>query len=374
MNLKKVSYKLLFLLGFLSCMASTSYAQLANVGKVLQASKEDANLLVREYLNPAENGFGAGLNTGWTNTAKPHKKLGFDLTVSSALAIVPASDKTFDVNTIGLTELELENSNADPTAQTVNGSGETGPTLAAYTTINGNRKKLFDFDMPGGTNFGYVPSPQIKGSIGLIMDTDVMFRYVPKVSVKDYGTFQQYGFGLKHGINHWLPGGKLLPVDISVMVGYTDQKVTSGFRLTAEDIIGNNQSEIENPYKNRPETWDGQKIRLETNAFTINALVGKTLPVISVYGGIGYETSKISIETPGTYPTVDKKEQGQGSDSSKPLIVETFDKPIDVKVNGTNHFHALAGFRFRFAIFNISGSYTLANYSSFNVGFGISFR
>lgn len=373
MELKKVSLKLLFLLGLMSCITTTSYAQLGDVGKILQSSKEDANVLVKEYLNPVGSGFGAGLNTGWTNTAKPHKKLGFDLTVSTALAIVPGSDKTFNATQIGLQELEVKS--GPNTLQTISGSNNAPTTtLAAYSNTDynndGQRDELFEFDMPDGTGFGYAPAPQIKASVGLFMDTDLMLRYVPKVKIGDYGTFQQFGVGAQHSINQWLPGGNLLPVDLSIMAGYTNQKVSSDFRLTGKDIIVN-PNETENPYADKPETWDGQNIQVKTNAFTINALVGKTLPVISVYGGVGYEASSMSVSTPGTYPTI-----GQNNDpnSSKPLTVKTTQEPIDVKIDGKNGFHALVGFRFRFAIFHISGSYTLANYSSYNVGFGISFR
>jgi len=389
MKLKKVSYKLLFLLGLILGITGLSHAQLSNVGKILQSSKEDANTLVKAYLNPLGSGFGADLNTGWTNTAKPHKKLGFDVTVSAALAIVPGSNKTFDVTNIGLQELQLAKYNnngdvvpatsndVDPIAQGINGNGNTGPLLGAFKDINGdgNKENLFNFEMPGGTGFGYAPAPEIKAGVGLIMDTDLMLRYVPKVSVKDYGTFQQFGVGLKHGINHWFPGGNLLPVDLSVMVGYTSQKVSSGFRLTGQDVAGNNPN-VQNRYKNAPETWDGQKIQLKTDAFTFNALVGKTLPVISIYGGVGYETSSMSVSTPGVYPSIRTNDNynPQNPNGEKPLEVYTIDKPIDVQINSKNGFHALAGFRFRFAIFHISGSYTLANYSSFNVGFGISFR
>lgn len=371
----KLRYRLLtfaLFLGFLGIGTSSSFAQVGDVGRILQASADDANLLVQEYLKPFGSGFGASLNSGWTNTAKPHKKFGFDVTVSAGLATVPMADKTFNVNNIGLEELELENGPAE--VQTINGASDVATTtLAAYETINGNREKLFEFDMPSGTGFGYVPAPEIKGAIGLIKDTEVMLRYVPQVDVQDYGTFEQIGFGAKHGINQWLPGGKILPVDLAVMVGYTKQTVSADFRLTGEDIA--NDANTENPYENQPETWDGQKLQIETSAYTVNALVGKTLPVISVYGGVGYEASTMSLGTPGTYPTIGQNpDYNGGGNGEKPLIVETFDSPVGAEIEGENGFHALAGFRVRFTVFHISASYKLANYSTFNAGFGISFR
>lgn len=364
------------LTGLLLCFLVTpaAFAQVDDVGRILQASTEDANLLVSEYLKPFGSGFGASINTGWTNTARPHKKFGFDITITAGLAVVPGSDKTFDVSQIGLQQLELESGSS--TVQTINGSDEVDvtTTLAAYETINGQRTKLFEFDMPTGTGFGYVPAPEIKAGLGLIKDTEIMVRFVPEVSISDYGTFKQFGVGAKHGINQWLPGGNLLPVDISIMAGFTNLNVTSEFDITAEDVI-TDPNNTENPYAGQPSTWEGQKVDIDTDAFTINALVGKTLPVISIYGGIGLETSTVSIATPGTYPTIvpnpDFETDPQNED---PLLVDTIDQPIDIELEGGNSFHALAGFRLKLSVFHISASYTLSNYSTLNAGFGFTFR
>lgn len=372
----KLRYRVLtalLIVGFVGLSAGPSYAQVGDVGRILQASADDANTLVQAYLKPFGSGFGASLNSGWTNTAQPHKTLGFDLTVSSGLAVVPKTDKTFTIPEIGLKELEV--SNGPSTLQTINGKSDVATTsLASYETINGQRRKLFEFDMPTGTGFGYVPAPEVKGAVGIVKDTELMLRFVPEVDIGDYGTFKQYGFGAKHGINQWLPGGKLLPVNLSVMVGYTKQTVSSGFELTGQDIIVD-PNNTENPYASQPSTWDGQKIQIETEAYTFDALVGKSLPVISVYGGVGYEVSAMSIGTPGTYPTIGANPAYQGgSNNEKPLIVKTIDKPIDVEIDGQNGMHLLAGFRLRFTFLHISASYKLSKYSTFNAGVGISFR
>jgi len=373
MNLRYRLLTFFMILGFLAVGPGTSYAQVGDVGRILQASADDAEKLVEAYLKPFGSGFGASLNSGWTNTASPHKTLGFDITVSTGLAVVPKADKTFSVPDLNLEQLEVASGPSN--LQTINGKSDVSTTtLAAYETINGQREKLFEFDMPTGTDFGYVPAPELKGAVGIFKDTEVMLRYVPEVDISDYGTFSQYGFGAKHGLNQWLPGGNLLPVNISIMAGYTKQTVSSGFRLTGEDII-TNPNQTENPYANQPETWDGQKIEIDTEAYTINALVGKSLPVIAVYGGVGYEVSTMNIGTPGTYPTIGQNPDYQGGTNNEdPLIVKTLEEPIGLELEGENGLHALAGFRVRFTIFHISASYKLANYSTFNAGFGISFR
>lgn len=370
MNLR-YCFTILLLLGFLGLETTTSFAQVGDVGSILQSGREDANTLARAYLEPFGSGFGASLNTGWTNVAKPHSKLGFDLTVSSGLAIVPGSAKSFDVNELGLQQLRLEGT--DPISPTINGNDETGALLAAYANTPQGEEKILEFNMPEGSGFGYVPAPMIKGAVGIVKDTELIVRYMPEYEVGDFGTFNMFGVGAKHGINQWLPGGNLMPIDLSVMFGYTSMEVGSGFDITADDVI-EDPNNTENPYS--ASQWEGQEISLNTDAWTINALVGKSLPVISVYAGVGYETSTLNVTTPGSYPTVIPNDafDPQNPDQEEPFIVDAVDEPIDLSIDGDNGFRTLAGFRMRFAIFHVSGSYTLSNYSSYNLGVGISFR
>lgn len=369
----KLRYQVLtfaLVLGFLGINTSSSFAQVGDVGSILQAGQEDANALARAYLEPFGSGFGASLNTGWTNTASPHKKFGFDVTLSAGLTVVPSEIKAFDVTNLKLDVLEPERSdpNRSTITPTINGEAETGTLLAAYENINGSEEKILEFNMPEGSGFGYVPAPMIKAGVGLIKDTEIMFRYMPEYEVGDFGSFNLFGVGAKHGLNQWLPGGKALPVNLSVMFGYTNMEVSAPLDLTAQDVI-EDQSRTENTYS--PSEWDGQEISLNTDAWTINALVGKKLPILSVYAGVGYEASSFNIKTAGSYPTVKVKDNPT---PNEPLTVEAVDEPINVSIDGDNGFRALAGFRVRVAVFHLSASYTLANYSSYNVGFGISFR
>lgn len=374
MNYRHYPLKIILLLGLVGCLTTASFAQISDVSKILQAATNDANALTKAYLKPFGSGFGASLNTGWTNTAKPHRTLGFDLTLSTGLAIVPEADKTFDVTELGLQQLEHED--GPQVSQTISGSNETGSTLAAYADPDGpggiSEQKFLEFTMPEGTNFGYVPAPMVKGAVGIIKDTEIMFRYLPEQNIENYGSFKMHGFGLKHGINQWLPAGNLLPVDLSLMFGYSNLDVGSDLEITAQDVI-QDPDNTENPYS--PSQWEGQRISMTTDAWTINALVGKTLPVISVYGGLGYEASTFSIASPGSYPTVIPNEAFEDDpQNNEPFIVDAVDDPINMSIDGENGFHALAGFRLRFAVFHISGSYTLSNYSSYNLRVGISFR
>lgn len=373
-NSSKSIMKLLSALAFIGIMtAGTAKAQLGDAGAILRSGTADANTLLESYISPYAKGFGANLNTGWFNTSKTHKKLGFDISLNIATATIPSADQLFNVNDLSFTQLELISGN--PVTPTVAGEGATNTEMGAYwddPRTPGSNDVLFSFEVPGGTGFPYTFSPMVQASIGLIKDTDVTLRYIPEVDVPGVdASLGLFGFGIKHGLNQWLPGGKFLPVDVSVQFGYTSFNANSGFEV--KPFV---HSDTYNSYPST--TWDGQGIEMETTASTFNAIVGKTLPFISVYAGVGYENSKTTFKTPGSYPIVtpnpDYNPFSSDPAQNSEKVIKKIDGPIDLEFNGTNSLRGFVGARIKIAILQISASYTLANYSSFNVGFGIGLR
>src|SRR5687768_1098968 len=79
-------------------VSSSLMAQDLDFGELISGSKKDANFIVGGYISPFMKALGAGLNNGWYNTAKPHKKFGVDLTISVAAIGVPSSEEFFTVN------------------------------------------------------------------------------------------------------------------------------------------------------------------------------------------------------------------------------------------------------------------------------------
>lgn len=57
--------------------------------------------ILKEYIRPIADGFSAGLNNGWYNTAKPHKFGGFDITIAGNIVLIPESYKMFLISEIG---------------------------------------------------------------------------------------------------------------------------------------------------------------------------------------------------------------------------------------------------------------------------------
>ena len=160
--------KLLFtLLSGLIGISSFSQSILAN--DIAQGEK-----LIEAYFTPMAESFGAGLNNGWYNTAKPHSLGGFDLTFTLNTVLIPSSAKTFNIK------------------------------------------------VPGGLKTPAVPLPMLQAGIGLIKNTAIDIRYMPMLNVGDNINVNLFGVGIKHDLLQWIPGiGDAIPMSLSLQAGYT---------------------------------------------------------------------------------------------------------------------------------------------------------
>ncbi|MFQ5752732.1 MAG: DUF6588 family protein [bacterium] len=129
-----------------------SFAQIDNISDLLRGGVEDANALVNAYLRPVGNGFGVDLNNGWYTTARPHKFLGFDLTVMGTAAVAPIGDKNFDLNDLTLQSVRPLNA-ANSIAPTAVGDDKDGPQVEIFVSnplLPGGEAVIDTLTMPQG--------------------------------------------------------------------------------------------------------------------------------------------------------------------------------------------------------------------------------
>lgn len=302
-------------------------AQLAEIEAFLNAGSDNATALTRAYLKPLPTGLSASLNSGWTTKAAPTKTLGFSIQLRMAVAAVPSSGQSFDASTLGLTGITVSGASSS----TISGDNSSGQVL----NLPGGQT----LTLPGGSGFEYVPTPMLQGNIGLIKGTDLTLRYIPEISNDDYGDISLFGAGIKHDLTQWIPGGKLLPVDITLMGAFTNIQMNANLEFNAGAT--------------------DQRVETTTNTFVINALVGKSLPFISVYGGLGYQKGEFELDMLGNYDI------GGG---------QTLSNPVSYTEESDAALHALAGFQFKLGPIRLFAEATAAEYTTFNGGIGIGLR
>ena len=313
--------KLLFIL-LAGLIGLSSFGQTQNIlaNDIAQGEK-----LIEAYFTPMAGSFGASLNSGWYNTAKPHSLGGFDLTLTLNTVIIPSSAKTFNIKAAGGDIFTSD----DTEASTIFGSAD-----ATTMTYNNNSTGLdVDFEMPGGFKTPAIPLPMIQAGIGLIKNTAIDVRYMPMLNVGDNINVNLFGIGIKHDLLQWIPGiGNAIPMSLSLQGGYTSLN-------TELEILG-------------------QEVSLKTKATTINLIASKKLLMVTGYVGLGYNSATTTFTT----------------DANFDLGGIQFDEKVEVAFESNNNLRTNIGLRLNMTVVTIQADYTFAEYPTATLGLGVSLR
>jgi len=314
--------KLLFTL-LSGLIGLSSFGQIQNIlaNDIAQGEK-----LIEAYFTPMAGSFGAGLNSGWYNTAKPHSLGGFDLTFTLNTVIIPNSAETFNIKAAGG---DVFTSNDTEEASTIFGNAD-----ATTMTYKNNSTGLdVDFEMPGGFKTPAIPLPMIQAGIGLIKNTAIDIRYMPMLNVRDNINVNLFGIGIKHDLLQWIPGiGDAIPMSLSLQGGYTS--------LNTELKI------LE------------QEVSLKTKATTINLVASKKLLMVTGYVGLGYNSATTTF----------------AADANFDLDGLQFDEKVEVAFKSNNNLRTNIGLRLNMTIVTIQADYTFAEYPTATLGLGVSLR
>ena len=350
------------LLMFVVCMmfhgGSLRAQNEADFAKFLQSEKDDASKLIAAYTTPAIKAVSYGMTNGWYHTGKAHGKLGFDLGVTMSAVFTPTSDDYFKPSSLGLKNTVLT---PDPTGQApaIFGPKVTTTYTSSYTPSGTNPitglpypKQSASFNGPEGLDlrkslgFSAVPVPMVQLGIGLIKNTDLKIRFVPESKV-GASSVNMLGFGLLHDIKQHIPGIKMAPIDLSILVAYNSVNGTTSLVNT-------------NPADAQPDSKDG-KVSYKLNSWVAQAIVSKKFSVLTLYGGVGYGSVSSKVNVTGTYTIV--------------AVPSTFDIKDPVAINFSNTgMKFTAGLRLKFGPLYLNGDYTLQKYNALTLGLGFSFR
>jgi len=315
----------------------------------LQAGADDANLLIKNYMEPLVMGFSYGMSNGWYNTAKAHKTLGFDLTITATMTSIPESKEYFTFVPSEYTNVHLSGSN-DQVSTILGPSSDSGPELeftyydeATATTVSSGTFRPVGLGLEDEIGYNVVPSPMVQLSVGTFKNTDLIIRYVPEISYENFKT-SAFGFGIKHDIKQWIPGLKRIPIDIALLAAFSG--FDNHYSLADLAIDGENKEAVFN-----------------INNWTIQALVSKKISILTVYAGVGCATVNSEMKMKGTYTVED--------DAGEEIY--SMEDPIALSYEESS-WRATGGLRLKFAFFTLHADYTYQKYSMLSAGFGFSFR
>jgi hypothetical protein len=339
--------KIYIVILLLSTIGFSSNAQELNFDDLLKGGTADANQLLGGYLEPAFAGFGYALNAGWYNTGRPHKLLGFDLTFGLNAAMIPSSAQYYTFKPSATLGIDQPLNPSSPLYGTNKLPTLFGPNLNAddIPVLVFNQGQETEVKISGPTGLGIdevlpfvaVPAPFAQLGIGLIKGTELKIRYAPPVDV-DGNTLKTLGIGVMHDVKQWIPGVKNLPFDLSGFVAFNS--------LETEAVVNAdlNQTAVFN-----------------VKGTTMQAIISKKLAILTVYGGLGFTTSKTEFKLLGDY-----------ANSLPDGTANTMD-PINISSNNGG-MRANVGARLKLLILTFHAEYALQQYNTLTAGIGISIR
>lgn len=331
-----------------------------DIAKFLQAGGKDASKLIEAYVTPVIKGVSYGMTGGWYTTAKTHKSLGFDFGVSMNLAFIPTSENFFNPNSLGLSSVTNYDGSRpqgsagayDPTKKAPTIFGPKNETQYSSTYDPDGTGALpsqtFTFAGPEGLNmkkeigFAAIPVPMAQIGIGIVKNTDLKFRFVPRI---EFGNnhFQMFGVGVLHDVKQHIKGIKLLPFDLSALVAFNS--VSGSTDLSSSS---------------NPSSTNG-KMDYKFNSWVLQALISKKIAVLTGYAGIGYSIVNSKVDIKGDYTIT----------ASPVDFVISDPVAIDFK---NNSMRLTAGMRINLGPVYVSGDYTLQKFKTLTLGFGFTIR
>ncbi len=346
--MKRINSVILSFLLLVSVLSRVN-AQNTNFDAFLGAGAADASKLVKNYMEPLVVGFSYGMSNSWYNTAKTHRTLGFDLTITANMTSIPSSKESFMFNPSDYSN--VASTGATNRIPTIMGSEDGNGAELTFSYLEENTGETINgtFEPTGlglKEKYGYnvVPSPMVQLGIGTFKNTDVIIRYTPEIT---YGEFKTsvFGMGIKHDIKQWIPGLKRVPINISILGAFS--RLDNSFDMSDLELDGENQQAVFN-----------------INNWTVQGIVSKKISILTIYGAIGYSSVTSTLAMNGTYIVKDEID---------PSLDFSVTDPIDLTYN-ENSWRATGGLRLKFGFFTLHGDYTFQEYSIVSAGIGFSFR
>lgn len=315
-----------------------------NVNDLLAAGISDAKRFSQDYLAPAAQGLGFGINNAWFNNAKSPKRFGLELSVIGNVGFISDDKTTFQMNVSDFQNIRFLD--GSPAKMVSTALGHNDPSIRVVITyddpIFGNQE--VEFNLPTGIaseNINLIPTGFLQASFSPFKGTQIKGRFFPNVNTADT-KIGLYGFALQQEFTSWLPADKLWPIAISGLVAYTHLDASYDF-TDAEFVDGFNQ-----------------RVESDVSTLLFELVVGTRMKVINFYAGLGYVNGTATTGLLGSYRVTD------GTVFSN-QINDPFEVEHDISgARGT------LGANLKLGFFGLNLDYTFAEFNSASLGLNFS--
>jgi hypothetical protein len=263
------------------------------------------------YLQPFVNSIGANINSGLFHSAAIGTgSLHLDLRFVGMGTIIGDAEKTF--------EAMPPEPFAQTPVQTATIFGGTGAVV-----VDDPNDPLVSYQFQNGqvsTTFIPFLAPQL--TIGDVFGTRATIRYVATPEMNNVPKITLAGGAIQHSISRYLPE---VPLDLAAGVFYQNIKIG--------DL-------------------------LEAKSYGLNIMAGKSFSVLTVYGGLQYESTSLTL----TYTYTGQPIPGMPENPS-----------LSVDLSGEEKFRGTVGLDLNLVILDLNGDISVGKVTTASVGIGFGF-
>ena len=290
-----------------------------------------------KYVSPAASASAYQSSSSWYSSAETIGKFKVDVSLHFNVLPIPDKQKNFTINNSELITMEVRGSQS----------------AEIPTALGGDTSTFFDFFIEDeayewqafeGVKQNVVAHPYLQASIGLWKETDITFRYSPKVTIET-SSYEIFGAAVKHNFTQYFrnnePDAK--PIELAVLASYSIFNLNLYFDEVAIKPV--------DPDPGTEPLTTINSIIIDANSWLFQLIASKKINKFELTGAIGFTKNDFNYRLGG--------DEG--------LFLDLFNELLSLLDENKSEFKGDIGVNYYFNKFHISSMVTIGKFPNINI-------
>lgn len=291
-----------------------------------------------KYVSPAASASTYQSSSSWYSSAESIGKFKVDVSMHFNVLPIPKRQKSFAINNDELVTMQIRDSQS----------------AEIPTALGGDTSTFFDFDIDGeayewqafeGVKQNVVAHPYLQASIGLWKETDLTFRYSPKVTIET-SSYEIFGAAIKHNITQYFrkKSSDSNLIETAVLASYSKFDLNLYFDEVAIKPID-------------PDSTTGalttlNSIIIDADSWLFQLMASKKINNFEFTGAFGFTENDFNYKLGG----------------KEGVFLDLFNELLSLLDENKNEFKGDVGVNYYFNKLYISSMFTIGKFPNMNVG------
>ncbi len=290
-----------------------------------------------KYVSPAASASAYQSSSSWYSSAESVGKFKVDVSVHFNVLPIPDKQKNFSINNSELITMKVRGSQS----------------ADIPTALGGDTSTFFDFNIEDeayewqafeGVKQDVVAHPYLQASIGLWKETDVTFRYSPKITIET-SSYEIFGAAVKHNVTQYFRNKEIdaRPIELAVLASYSKFDLNLFFdEVEIKPVDSDSETE--------PLTTINS-IVIDANSWLFQLIASKKINKFELTGAVGFTKNDFNYRLGG--------DEG--------LFLDLFNELLSLLDENKNEFKGDVGANYYFNKFHISSMVTVGKFPNINI-------